>query len=95
MIEGERLKALLEIATGLDQALRAFGRRNLPIRDFLARAHPAADPRQDPEPACCRSSTSRTARIAGCTPAEELESYHQAQEPSTSPAGPRPARSTA
>ena len=38
-IEGARLKALLEIVTGLDNGLRAFGRRNLPIRPFLARAH--------------------------------------------------------
>ncbi len=39
-IEGDRLKALLEVVTGLDNALRAFGRRNLPLRPFLARAHP-------------------------------------------------------
>jgi DNA gyrase subunit B len=39
-IAGDRLKSLLEIATGLDVALRAFGRRNLPLRPFLARAHP-------------------------------------------------------
>ncbi|WP_435018092.1 DNA topoisomerase (ATP-hydrolyzing) subunit B [Tundrisphaera sp. TA3] len=39
-IEGDRLKALLEIVTGLDNALRAFGRRNLPLRPFLALAHP-------------------------------------------------------
>ncbi len=38
-VEGPRLKALLEVVTGLDNALRAFGRRNLPIRSFLARAH--------------------------------------------------------
>ncbi|MBX6312851.1 MAG: DNA topoisomerase (ATP-hydrolyzing) subunit B [Isosphaeraceae bacterium] len=38
-IAGERLKVLVEIATGLDQGLRAFGRRNLPLREFLARAH--------------------------------------------------------
>ena len=38
-VEGPRLKGLLEIVTGLDNALRAFGRRNLPLRPFLARAH--------------------------------------------------------
>ncbi len=38
-IEGDRLKALLEVVTGLDNALRAFGRRNLPLRSFLALAH--------------------------------------------------------
>ncbi|MHC5541506.1 DNA gyrase/topoisomerase IV subunit B, partial [Singulisphaera rosea] len=44
---GDRLQILLEIVTGLDLGLRAFGRRNLPIRDFLARAHPATDPKAD------------------------------------------------
>ncbi len=39
-IEGERLRTLVEIAAGLDNALRAFGRRNLPLRVFLERAHP-------------------------------------------------------
>ena len=39
-IAEDRLKALLDIVTGLDTALRAFGRRNLPLRPFLARAHP-------------------------------------------------------
>jgi DNA gyrase subunit B len=38
-VEGPRLKGLLEVVTGLDNALRAFGRRNLPLRSFLARAH--------------------------------------------------------
>jgi DNA gyrase subunit B len=38
-VEGPRLKALLEVVTGLDNGLRAFGRRNLPLRSFLARAH--------------------------------------------------------
>ncbi len=36
---GDRLKALLEVVTGLDGALRTFGRRNLPLRPFLALAH--------------------------------------------------------
>ena len=39
-VAGERLRLLLEIATGLDTALRAFGRRNLPLRPFLALASP-------------------------------------------------------
>ncbi len=38
-IEGPRLQALLDVVTGLDNGLRAFGRRNLPLRSFLARAH--------------------------------------------------------
>jgi DNA gyrase subunit B len=78
-IEGERLRALNEIVFGLDQTLRAFGRRNRPVREFLGRVHPATDPKLDPK--------------AGLLPlylvedhgvehwlysAEELESYHLA-----------------
>ena len=47
-IEGERLRALNEIVVGLDGALRAFGRRNRPVRDFLGLTHPATDPKVDP-----------------------------------------------
>ncbi|MEO6808259.1 MAG: DNA gyrase subunit B, partial [Isosphaeraceae bacterium] len=39
-VEEGRLKTLLEIVSGLDLALRAFGKRNLPLRDFIGRAHP-------------------------------------------------------
>ena len=39
-IDLEKLRVLVEIAAGLDNALRAFGRRNLPVGEFLARAHP-------------------------------------------------------
>ncbi|MDR3635444.1 MAG: DNA topoisomerase (ATP-hydrolyzing) subunit B [Isosphaeraceae bacterium] len=39
-ILGDRLRHLLDIVTHLDQGLRAFGRRNLPVRDFLKKAHP-------------------------------------------------------
>jgi len=38
-ISGERLKGLLEVVVGIEQGLRAFGRRNRPLRDFLALAH--------------------------------------------------------
>jgi DNA gyrase subunit B len=39
-LEGDRLKSLVEVAAGLEGSLRAFGRRNLPLRAFLAKAHP-------------------------------------------------------
>jgi DNA gyrase subunit B len=39
-ISGDRLKVLLDIVTHLDQGLRTFGRRNLPVRELLHRAHP-------------------------------------------------------
>jgi DNA gyrase subunit B len=47
-VMGERLKALLELVTGVENGLRAFGRRNRPVREFLAMAHAATDPKVDP-----------------------------------------------
>jgi DNA gyrase subunit B len=47
---GDRLKHLHDLVVGIDLSLRAFGRRNLPLRAFLARAHPVAagtDPKLD------------------------------------------------
>ncbi len=38
---GDRLRTLLEIAAGLENGLRAFSRRNLPLKPFLARANTA------------------------------------------------------
>ncbi|MFO0957277.1 MAG: DNA topoisomerase (ATP-hydrolyzing) subunit B [Isosphaeraceae bacterium] len=38
--EGDPLRALLEIASALENGLRAFGRRNLPLRELLSRARP-------------------------------------------------------
>jgi DNA gyrase subunit B len=35
-INGDQLKSLLELVVGLEQGLRAFGRRNRSLRDFLA-----------------------------------------------------------
>jgi DNA gyrase subunit B len=40
-IGGEKLKALVELAASLELSLRAFGRRNLRLRSFLAEADPA------------------------------------------------------
>jgi DNA gyrase subunit B len=47
-IGGDRLKALVDLVAHIELGLRAFGRRNRSIRDFLALAHPAADPKADP-----------------------------------------------
>jgi DNA gyrase subunit B len=47
-ISGERLKVLLDLVVGIEQGLRAFRRRNRPIRSFLAMAHPAIDSKTDP-----------------------------------------------
>jgi DNA gyrase subunit B len=47
-VEGERLKVLLDLVTGIEQGLRAFGRRNRSLRDFLAMAYPAPDSKINP-----------------------------------------------
>jgi len=39
-IIGDRLRALIELVNALEGGLRVFGRRNRPLRDFLAMAHP-------------------------------------------------------
>ncbi len=38
-ITGDKLRTLVEIAAGLDNALRVFGRRNFPLREFLSKAN--------------------------------------------------------
>jgi DNA gyrase subunit B len=42
-ITGERLKALLDLVAGIEQGLRAFGRRNRSLREFLAMAYKPGD----------------------------------------------------
>ena len=87
---GDRLKALLEIATGLDQAPAGL-RPPQPAAPRLPRlAHPAPTP-GDPRAACCRCSTSRTARRrAGSTrprSCESVLSQAPASRPATAEAG--------
>ncbi len=47
-IQGDRLRNLVDLVTAIELGLRAFGRRNRSIRDFLNLAHPATDPKADP-----------------------------------------------
>ncbi|WP_165246782.1 DNA topoisomerase (ATP-hydrolyzing) subunit B [Paludisphaera soli] len=47
-IEGERLKHLVELGGAIEHGLRAFGRRNRSLREFLKFANPATDPKADP-----------------------------------------------
>jgi len=47
-IRGDRLRNLLDLVGAIEQGLRAFGRRNRSVRDFLHLAHPATDPKADP-----------------------------------------------
>src|SRR5690606_23044244 len=80
VVEGDRLRSLVEIVAGLETALRAFGRRNLPLRPFLARAHPETDPKKDP-----RAGLLPLFHIRGedqdtwLYTAEDLEAYNQGQ----------------
>ena len=47
-IDGERLRHLVELGGAVEHGLRAFGRRNRSLREFLKYAHPAADAKADP-----------------------------------------------
>jgi len=82
---GDHLRKLHEVVSQVDHALRVFGRRNLPLREFLRRMN---DGQRDP-------------RLDGMLPlyhvkddthddwlysAEELEAYRQAHTPEPSPA---------
>jgi DNA gyrase subunit B len=84
---GDRLKNLHELAVTIEKGLLAFGRRNMPLRAFLAKAHPKGD---DP-------------KLEGMLPlylvrdgahdlplytAEEFEAYRQSQLPATEEAPP-------
>jgi DNA gyrase subunit B len=49
-VAGDRLKALVDLVAGIEQGLRAFGRRNRSLRDFLGMAYksPEGAPKPDP-----------------------------------------------
>ncbi len=47
-IAGDRLKALLDLVSGIEQGLRAFGRRNRSLRGFLAMAYNPKGGDKDP-----------------------------------------------
>jgi DNA gyrase subunit B len=47
-IAGDRLRVIFDLVAGIEQGLRAFGRRNRSVRDFLAMAHPATDTKVSP-----------------------------------------------
>jgi DNA gyrase subunit B len=49
-VSGEKLKALLDLVTSIEQGLRAFGRRNRSLRAFLGMAHPASPDPERPDP---------------------------------------------
>src|SRR5262249_12951961 len=66
----EPLKALYDIAQGLALALRAFGRRNLPLRDFLKRVSPRTG-------LLPLFRIDEGGHVTYCYTAEELEAYHQ------------------
>jgi DNA gyrase subunit B len=47
-IEGDRLRVLHDLVVSIIASLNVFGRRNIPLRQFLGHAHPAADAAADP-----------------------------------------------
>ncbi|APW61764.1 DNA topoisomerase (ATP-hydrolyzing) subunit B [Paludisphaera borealis] len=47
-VTGDRLKHLVELGAAIEHGLRAFGRRNRPLREFLKLANKATDPKVDP-----------------------------------------------
>ena len=47
-ITGERLRTLVELAGAVENGLRAFGRRNRSLREFVALANKATDAKADP-----------------------------------------------
>jgi DNA gyrase subunit B len=50
-IIGDRLKSLIELVTNIEHGLRAFGRRNRSLREFLAMAYkPPGDGSNNPDP---------------------------------------------
>ncbi|MGE3820122.1 MAG: toprim domain-containing protein, partial [Isosphaeraceae bacterium] len=80
---GDRLRTLHEVVTSVDHALRTFGRRNLPLREFLKLAHSPDDPRLDGMLPLYHVKDGSTERWIYS--AEELESYRQAQTPESPP----------
>jgi DNA gyrase subunit B len=76
---GDRLKTLFDTVSSVDHALRAFGRRNLPLRPFLALAHPATDAKLDGLLPLYQVKDGGSARWLYT--AEELESYRLSQTP--------------
>ena len=47
-IAGERLRTLVELAGAIENGLRAFGRRNRSLREFVSLANKATDAKADP-----------------------------------------------
>jgi DNA gyrase subunit B len=80
VIEGDRLRALVELVTSLDGSLRAFGRRNLPLRELLQ----AADRETGLLPLYRLDQRSGSRWIQST---EELETYQQARVKDTEARG--------
>jgi DNA gyrase subunit B len=87
-VGGDRLKSLHDTVLAIEDKLRVFGRRNLPLRAFLARAHAGA-----------AGGTGTDPKLEGMLPlylvkegsqehwlytAEELEAFRQAHAPAAS-----------
>ncbi len=84
---GDRLKNLHELAVTIEKGLLAFGRRNMPLRAFLAKAHATVgDPKLDgmlPLYLVREAAHDRPLYTS-----EEFEAYRQSQVPATEEAPP-------
>ncbi len=84
-VVGDRLRILHEVVSQVENSLRTFGRRNLPLRPFLAKLHPAGDPKLDGMlPLYLAKDDGHEHWLYT---AEELEAYRQQRNPSA-PAAP-------
>ncbi|GAC1474692.1 MAG: DNA gyrase subunit B [Isosphaeraceae bacterium] len=78
---GDRLRSLHDIVNSIDHALRTFGRRNLPLRVFLAKVHPTDGTDKKLDGLLPLYLVKEGAQEHWLYTAEELESYRQAHAP--------------
>ena len=84
---GDRLRGLHDLVVSIDHSLRAFGRRNLPLRAFLARAHAGdGDAKLDGMLPLYLVKDGRSERWLYTT--EDLETDRQAHAPTASTSAP-------
>jgi DNA gyrase subunit B len=88
-IESDRLRVLVDYVASLEQGLRAFGRRNRPLRPFLALAHPGTGLL----PLFLVKEKEVEEEIPLYT-AEELQAYNQEHAPQNEPTGAADAESS-
>ena len=79
-IQGDRLNTLLDIVSGIELGLRALGRRNRSVRDFLRQVHPADDPKTDPRAGLLpQFMIEDSGKEVPCWTEQECDNYRQTQ----------------